>query len=156
MYNAEEAKKAVAGDPVVAEHYRDFALDVMHVERVTSPRAVYLSYRIGNQVYWTKRPVTLQPGELLLTDGKEAVRARCGNRVSDSARFPVCGTRAGRGSLRSTRADCGARRSPVQGSIRLNDLAPLSGLDIPGEPRLAAVVGPQPASETPPRLYSDL
>ena len=31
VYNAEEAKKAVARDPVVAEHFRDFALDVMHV-----------------------------------------------------------------------------------------------------------------------------
>jgi hypothetical protein len=149
VYNAEEAKKAVANDPVVAEHYRDFALDLMHVERVTRPRSVYLSYRLGNQVYWTKRPVTLQPGELLLTDGKEAVRARCGNRVSDSARFPIAEREPAVEAFDQPAPIVVPEEPRIQGFIRLNDLAPLSGLDIPGEPRLAGVSNVGPVSDTP-------
>jgi len=156
VYNAEEAKKAVANDPVVAEHYRDFALDVMHVERVTRPRAVYLSYRLGNQVYWTKRPVRLEPGELLLTDGREAVRARCGNRVSDSAQFPVAEREPAAEAFDQPAPIVVPEEPSLQGFIRLDDLAPLSGLDVPGEPRLAAVSGLGLVSATPAGLMGML
>jgi hypothetical protein len=50
---------------------------------------VYVSYRKGEQVYWTARKVTLAEGESILSDGQNDIRARCGNRISDTPQLPV-------------------------------------------------------------------
>jgi hypothetical protein len=89
VHSVEEAREAVAGDPVVARHYRDVMIDALRVEPVRSPRAVYVSYRRGNDVYWTKKKLVLHAGETLLSDGVSQVRARCGNRVSEQWQTPV-------------------------------------------------------------------
>lgn len=41
----------------------------------------YTTYKKDGQVYWTARPVHVQAGELVWTDGKRTVRARCGNEI---------------------------------------------------------------------------
>jgi hypothetical protein len=89
VHSAGDARDAVAADPVVASHYRDVVVDALHLETVTAPRAVYVSYRRGKDVYWTRRKLMLHPGETLLSDGTNQVRARCGNRVSDTWQSPV-------------------------------------------------------------------
>lgn len=78
----EELRKAVAADPVVTEHYSDF--DLAKVRRVTldAPKLMYVSYRVGNNVFWTKNRMLLPKGEAVLTDGKVMARTRCGNRIS--------------------------------------------------------------------------
>ena len=40
-------------------------------------------------MFWTRKRVRLQPGELLLTDGTTTARARCGNQISDTAKPEV-------------------------------------------------------------------
>ena len=78
----QELRQAVTTDPVVARHYSDF--DLARVRRVTlrAPQSMYVSYRIGNDVFWTKHKLTLPKGETMLTDGHVMARTRCGNRVS--------------------------------------------------------------------------
>lgn len=82
--SAEELRQAVDTDPVVAEHYSD--LDIARVRRVTlnAPQLVYVSYRVGNSVYWTRNKLMLAKGEAVLTDGRSMARVRCGNRISVS------------------------------------------------------------------------
>jgi hypothetical protein len=72
----------VATDPVVAQHYADF--DITNARRVTldAPKLVYVSYRIGNKVFWTKNKLVLRKGEAMLSDGTNMARTRCGNRIS--------------------------------------------------------------------------
>jgi hypothetical protein len=78
----QELREAVTRDPVVARHYFDF--DLARVRRVTlrAPQSMYVSYRIGDDVFWTKHKLTLPKGETMLTDGRAMARTRCGNRVS--------------------------------------------------------------------------
>ena len=80
--SSQELRKAVLTDPIVAQHYSDF--DLTKVRRVTlsAPQLMYVSYRIGNHVFWTKRRLALPKGETMLTDGHAMARTRCGNRVS--------------------------------------------------------------------------
>jgi hypothetical protein len=82
--SSEELRRAVESDPVVAEHYSEF--DVARVRRITlnAPQLVYVSYRVGNSVYWTKHKLALAKGEAVLTDGRSMARVRCGNRISVS------------------------------------------------------------------------
>jgi hypothetical protein len=84
-----ELARAVMTDRVVAAHYAGFALDRASLRTVTTARAVYVSYRKGDQVYWTARKVTLAEGESVLSDGQNEIRARCGNRISDTPQLPV-------------------------------------------------------------------
>jgi len=56
---------------------------------VDKPRAVYVSYRKGEQVYWTSKKMMLAAGETLLSDGQHDIRARCGNRIADTPQLPV-------------------------------------------------------------------
>jgi hypothetical protein len=84
-----ELKKAMANDPVVAAHYAGFKVARTHLVRLNHDRAAYVSYRIGNVVFWTKRRVIIPAGESLLTDGESTARSRCGNRLSVSPEAPV-------------------------------------------------------------------
>jgi hypothetical protein len=79
----------VKTDEVVKRHYAGFAVDKATAETVTKPRAVYVSYRKGDQVYWTANKVMLREGETVLSDGNNLIRGRCGNRISDKPRLPV-------------------------------------------------------------------
>lgn len=77
-----ELQQASDHDPVVAAHYADFDFRKARVVRVKQPKLVYLSYRIGDQVFWTKKRLSLRVGETLITDGRTTARGRCGNQVS--------------------------------------------------------------------------
>jgi hypothetical protein len=81
--SVQELKNAVAHDPMVAAHYADFDLSRARVAVVERDRAVYVSYRLGNRVYWMTKTLQLHQGETIITDGKNEARTRCGNRISD-------------------------------------------------------------------------
>jgi hypothetical protein len=82
-YSPGELRFADNKDTVVRAHYADF--DISHAKMVTltDDRFEYVSYRVQNQVYWTKKKLRIPKGELLLSDGHNYARARCGNRLSD-------------------------------------------------------------------------
>lgn len=87
--NQEEVKAGVAADPVVREHYKGIDLDKLKPYRLTQPARGYVSYRIGNRIFWTAQRLYLKAGEILLSDGIHMLRGRCGNRVSLKARLPI-------------------------------------------------------------------
>ena len=81
--SASELKWMADHDPVVRAHYAGFDYDHARIVRLVLARTVYVSYRIGNKVYWMRHRVTLKKGETILTDGKITARTRCGNRVEE-------------------------------------------------------------------------
>lgn len=83
VQNAYELKAAIEQDPVLAMHYAGFDYAHARLVQLLTERAVYVSYRIGNRVYWTRHRVKLHKGEMLLTDGKMTARTRCANRVEE-------------------------------------------------------------------------
>ena len=89
LADRKELAHAIVMDKVVAVHYAAFEADKATVETVRKPRAVYVSYRKGDKVYWTAKKLHLAEGETLLSDGKNEIRGRCGNRISDVPQQPV-------------------------------------------------------------------
>ena len=87
-----ELRSAVAHDEVVARHYSDFNLRKVHVARLQEARAVFVSYRVGSQIFWSKKRLTLPAGETVVTDGEHVARTRCGNRISEAPVGPVLNT----------------------------------------------------------------
>ena len=87
--SAQELKNAVLRDSVVAGHYSDFNLAKARVIRLDSDRALYVSYRLGDRVFWTAKTLKLAKGEAVITDGVNEARARCGNRLSPTPVAPV-------------------------------------------------------------------
>ena len=85
----EDIAAAIARDPVVAGHYHGFDARRARVATVKEPRLVYVSYRIKDQIYYTKKQVSLHPGERIVTDGKNEIRGRCGNRIVDAPQAQV-------------------------------------------------------------------
>lgn len=81
--DAQELKWAAEHDPVVARHYAGFDYDRARVVRLVLARTVYISYRIGNRIYWTRHRVKLKKGETVITDGTITARTRCANRVEE-------------------------------------------------------------------------
>jgi hypothetical protein len=84
-----ELAHAIVMDKVVAAHYAAFGASRATVETVSKPRAVYVSYRKGDKVFWTSKKLQLAEGETLLSDGQNEIRTRCGNRISDVPQLPV-------------------------------------------------------------------
>ena len=87
--SSRELLEAARREPVVAAHYGDFSVAHARVIRLPHDKLAYVSYRLGNRIYWTKTKVTLHQGETVLSDGEHFARTRCGNRISDVAMGPV-------------------------------------------------------------------
>jgi len=88
-FSVAEVERARGDDPVVNAHYAVFDAARLRMTQAPAPRPVYVSYRIGSDVYWTRHRVVLAAGEALITDGGHMARARCGNRVADTPQQPV-------------------------------------------------------------------
>lgn len=82
--DAKELKWVAEHDPIVGAHYAGFDYAHARVVRLTLARTAYLSYRIGNHIYWTRRRINLHKGEALITDGRMTARTRCANRVEET------------------------------------------------------------------------
>jgi len=89
VYSTEEFEAALADDPVVRAHYATFDRTIVRMEQTQGARFMYTSYRKGDSVYWTNHRVRVAANELLITDGSNLARARCGNRLSDEPQRPV-------------------------------------------------------------------
>lgn len=87
--NPNDLRHVATSDYVVRRHYANFDFAHARLERAKEAREVYLSYRIRNTVFWTRKRVRLYPGELLLTDGNITARARCGNQISETPKPEV-------------------------------------------------------------------
>ena len=88
-WDEHDLKTAVQQDPVVADHYRNADIATMRPVVLASDRLAYVSYRVGDRVYWTKRKVRIRSGETILTNGQTEIRARCGNCISMEPLLPT-------------------------------------------------------------------
>jgi hypothetical protein len=79
----------MGNDSTVALHYAGFNEAGAHVVSLDKDLHAYVSYRIDQEIFWTKRPVTIHKGETLITDGNVEARSRCGNRVSATPQLPL-------------------------------------------------------------------
>ena len=165
----EELARVLEADAVVAAHYAGFDVANARAVTVTAPRAVYVSYRKGDQVYWTKKKLMLAPGETLLTDGKNEMRARCANRISDVPMFPVEANGPSESELDSFVVDDGGGLMAVAAAVPAADDLPMgtpfettsfpygAGLLLPTGGELVPTRGGlMPAANTPgiPPIYS--
>ena len=82
-YSPAEFQFAHNKDGVVRAHYAGFNVSLAKFVTLTDDRYQYASYRVKDQIYWTKKKLRIPKGELLITDGENYARARCGNRLSD-------------------------------------------------------------------------
>lgn len=88
-YSGAELRYADQEDPVVKEHYADFNMRKVQMVQLKEDRYQYVSYRLRKKVYWTKKKLRIPKGEVLLTDGGNWARARCGNRLSETSHTQV-------------------------------------------------------------------
>lgn len=122
----DDVQQRVDTDPVVAKHYASFDVRRAHAVVNARPRAVHVSYRKGDKVYWTSKTVMLAAGETLLSDGSNEIRGRCGNRISDKAMLPVAMNEPTEEELdtASASADDADGGSLQNASFALDDAAP--------------------------------
>ena len=135
VHDARELKWATEHDPVVAGHYAGFDYGHAHVVKVVLAREVYVSYRIGSKLYWTRHPIRLKKGETLLTDGSMTVRTRCGNRVEEkpqqaTSNFEPPAAKFDEPMLPATGTSIASLPAPLQTALnRPADFGPLSLYD---------------------------
>src|SRR5882672_2387778 len=84
-----DLQEHAARDYVVRRHFSRFDYRRAHLVRSDKARQVYLSYRLRDRIFWTRKKVRLLQAELLLTDGKITARARCGNQISETPKSEV-------------------------------------------------------------------
>jgi hypothetical protein len=89
VYSPSELAEAIKRDPVVDAVYRTVSERGVRSEVVPASRMAYMSYRIGDQVYWSKHQIALRRGEAILTDGVTMIRGRCGNGISLDPMLPT-------------------------------------------------------------------
>jgi hypothetical protein len=77
---------------VARAHYAGIHAERIWAERADQPVLAYVSYRKDNSVYWTAQPVRIAKGEIILTDGTNRIRGRCGNRIAFKRPAPLPGS----------------------------------------------------------------
>lgn len=88
-YSPMELRAAAQREKLVRDHFADFDMGAAHLVTLTADRYQYVSYRQNNAIFWTRKRLKIAKGEVLLTDGRNYARTRCGNRLSDVARGPA-------------------------------------------------------------------
>jgi hypothetical protein len=88
VFTPEELRAARRADPVVAMHFADFGQNTT-LTTLKEDMYVYVSYRKGDKVYYTKKKHKVCKGEVVITDGKNYARTRCANRLSKIFRPPA-------------------------------------------------------------------
>jgi hypothetical protein len=89
VYSVGELEAALATDPIVKAHYSAFDRTKLRMVQAQSAKLMYTSYRKGDLIYWTNHRVRVAADEMLVTDGSNLARARCGNRLSEAPQHPV-------------------------------------------------------------------
>ncbi len=84
VYSPAELRTAAQKDESVQSHYSDFDLRNAHLIANSNDRFQYVSFRMNGKIFWTHRKILIPKDEVLLTDGKNFCRTRCGNRLSDA------------------------------------------------------------------------
>ncbi|HVC00295.1 MAG TPA: hypothetical protein VNJ12_13330 [Candidatus Dormibacteraeota bacterium] len=89
IHSKKQLAEVLATDPAVARHYADFDVQKLRFFRLRRGYDAYVSYRVGNLIFWTSKKIALFAGETLVSDGIHLARARCGNRISEVPRQPT-------------------------------------------------------------------
>lgn len=87
--SATELQEFANGDYVVRALYSGINYPLVHEHHTKSEMKMYVSYRVGQRVFWTKGTHIIPAGEKTYTDGRLLVRARCGNLLSFTPRYPT-------------------------------------------------------------------
>jgi PEP-CTERM motif len=132
-----ELRMAIAHDPVVAMHYLEFDISKARVVQLDRDRSMYVSYRMGENVYWTHKKLVLFRGETLLTDGQHLARTRCGNRLSETPEVPTLMKEPDRAALETPAPELAGIMAPPAEL----PLSPISPLPVPA-PEITPVSGP--------------
>ena len=74
-------------NPAVKELYRPTGS--LHITKTTHAFFAYDSYRIGNKIYWTRKPRLIPTGTEVWTDGIYSILGRCGNLISNDPQIPT-------------------------------------------------------------------
>jgi len=82
-------KRALGADAALAAQFPDFVWGNAHFETLKRSECVYIAYRKGDRFAWTNRCKMLYAGELILPDGKNRIRAVCGNKISAAPQVPT-------------------------------------------------------------------
>jgi hypothetical protein len=98
---------------------------------VAADKLAYMSYRIGDDIYWTRRQIRLHRGETILTNGRIELRGRCGNAISVDPMVPTAESEPGPLELEAL----AARESSVLSSHPL-------GLDYAAQGGIPLTFGP--------------
>ncbi len=83
-YSPAELRAANQKDPLVRSHYSDFNVKGVRLVTLSDDRYQYVSFRLNNRIFWTHKKLRIPKGEILLTDGYNYARTRCGNRLSST------------------------------------------------------------------------
>lgn len=83
VHSVQELRSVILQDPVIAKHYSNFNLDRARIIEAKADRDFHVSYRIGDDIFWTNKKLKVAKGERLITDGTNSTRTRCANMLSE-------------------------------------------------------------------------
>ena len=78
----EYLRARVSLDPALQKAYEGFDWSRARLFTFPKDRPVFMSYRLGDKIRWTRRTVLVKEGAEAITDGVMVILTRCGNLVS--------------------------------------------------------------------------
>jgi hypothetical protein len=76
-------------DPVLQKFYKNFDFSKQRQFTIDKDMDIYMSFRVGNDIRWTKKKVHVKAGESAVTDGEYTILLRCGNMIAWTPQTPA-------------------------------------------------------------------
>jgi hypothetical protein len=88
VFSKADVEAAMFRMPDVAQHYRSLNIGQLAPAQVSRDGLYYASFKRDGAIFWTSYRLRVPAGEKILTDGRNIVRTRCGNLLSDESLEP--------------------------------------------------------------------
>ena len=89
VVSTRELINAMSNDPMIARHYAGFDVRAARIVMLRQDLRAYVSYRIGGDIYWSKKQITLHKNETVITDGNIVARTHAGTGCSETFQLPI-------------------------------------------------------------------
>jgi hypothetical protein len=132
-------------DAALAAQFPDFNFSRARFRLLSKDTCAFVAYRAAAKFGWTRHCIMLRRNETVLTDGHYALRARCGNLISGTAKIPLLPQpvqdEIDESEILPTPAGYGVAAVPAPADVPGTD-SPLSPAPIPDSP--GPITGPEP------------
>jgi hypothetical protein len=89
LLSVAQFRRSLRADAALAAQFPEFNFSRARFGYMSKDTCAFVAYRVAAKFGWTRHCIVLRKNEVVLTDGRYTLRARCGNLISGTTKIPL-------------------------------------------------------------------